>query len=185
MKKRYFSIASSDFPQSVDHLYGKLKLCLFLKWVLNLVSWHAGMQEAMSLPSEEVSGCQMTSTGIQHESRYPDQRDNCNTHTHTTIFTALFPGLPGSAGARSNLLLDLRCKGDSRDLPTNNLAGRYSIRTNQWPTSLIRHVYAGCPSCHNPPNLSQLGTGTKWQYGDGTCKTVEENSSVFSLIRMC
>jgi len=98
MKKRYFSIASSDFPQSVDHLYGKLKLCLFLKWVLNLVSWHAGMQEAMSLPSEEVSGCQMTSTGIQHESRYPDQRDNCKTHTHTQPFLQPFfrdyPGEP-------------------------------------------------------------------------------------------
>jgi len=24
------------------------------------------------------------------------------------------------------------------------------------------HFYAGCPSSHNPPNLSWLGTGTKY-----------------------
>jgi len=39
-------------------------------------------------------------------------------------------------------------------------AGRHSIRTNQWPTSLIPHFYAGCPSC--PPNLSWLRTTTKY-----------------------
>jgi len=36
------------------------------------------------------------------------------------------------------------------------------IQTNQESTSINPpHFYAGCPSCHNPPNLSWLGTGTE------------------------
>jgi len=30
------------------------------------------------------------------------------------------------------------------------------------PSLLSHHFYAGCPSWHNPPNLSWLGTGTKY-----------------------
>ena len=39
----------------------------------------------------------------------------------------------------------------------------YPIQTN-WCPHLChpRHFYAGCPSLHNPPNLSWLGTGTKY-----------------------
>ena len=38
-----------------------------------------------------------------------------------------------------------------------------SIQTN-WCPHLCHshHFYAGCPSLHNPPNLSWLGTGTKY-----------------------
>ena len=45
---------------------------------------------------------------------------------------------------------------------TNNPAGRHSIRTNQWPISFIPPFLRRCPSCHSPPNLSWLGTGTKY-----------------------
>jgi len=55
----------------------------------------------------------------------------------------------------------LWCKGDIK-ADTGNPDGRHSIQTNQRPTSLIRHFYAGCPSCHNLPKLSWLGTGTKY-----------------------
>ena len=59
---------------------------------------------------------------------------------------------PGLYGAR----------GDIRGRHTDNPAGHHSIRTNEWPTSLMPHFYVGCPSCCNPPNLSGLGTGTKY-----------------------
>jgi len=38
------------------------------------------------------------------------------------------------------------------DTPTIRL-----IRTNQRPTSIIPHFYAGCPSCCNPPLYPGLG----------------------------
>ena len=44
----------------------------------------------------------------------------------------------------------------TRGRHTDNLGGRHSIRTNQQTP----HFHAGCPSCHNPANLSWLGTGT-------------------------
>jgi len=39
----------------------------------------------------------------------------------------------------------------------------HPIQTN-WCPHLCHphHFYAGCPSLHNPPNLSWLGTGTKY-----------------------
>ena len=83
-------------------------------------------------------------------------------HTHN-CFTAIFPGLPRWAGARRNLLLDFYgAREDKRGRHTDNPAGRHSIQTNQQPTSIIPHFYAGCPSYRNPPTLFWLGTGTKY-----------------------
>jgi len=82
-------------------------------------------------------------------------------HTHNR-FTALFPGLPGSAGARRKLLLDFMVQEKIRCRHTNNPAGCHSTRTNQRPTSLIPHFYAECPFCCNSPNFSWLGTGTNY-----------------------
>jgi len=50
---------------------------------------------------------------------------------------------------------------DNRGRHTDHLGGRHSIRTNQrfLPPSIF---FAGCPSGRNPPNLSWLGTGTKY-----------------------
>jgi len=41
--------------------------------------------------------------------------------------------------------------------------GCHPVQTN-WCPHLChpQHFYAGCPSLHNPPNLSLLGTGTKY-----------------------
>ena len=85
---------------------------------------------------------------------------------------ALFLGLPRWAGARRNLLLDFIVQGkitelhgareDNRDRHNDNPAGNHSIWTNQWLTAITPHFCTGCPSCHNPPNLSWLGTGTKY-----------------------
>jgi len=66
-------------------------------------------------------------------------------HTpHHDCFTALFPGPPGWAGARRELL-DFIVQGKiNRGRHTNHQAGRHSIRTNQCPPppSPIHH-----PSC--------------------------------------
>jgi len=84
-------------------------------------------------------------------------------HASITILRPFFPGLSGSAGARRKSSSGhYGTREESRGRHTHNLVGRHSIRTNQRPTSLIPHFYAGCPSCRNPPTLSWLGTGTKY-----------------------
>jgi len=93
-------------------------------------------------------------------------RKHAHTHTHTHThdhFTALFSGLPESASARRNPSSGFYgARQDISGRHTNNQAGRHSIGTNQRPTSLLPHFYAGCASCRNPPNLSWLGTCTKY-----------------------
>ena len=73
-------------------------------------------------------------------------------HRRTTIhhnhFTALFPGRPGWAAARRELL-DFMVQGKiNRGRHTDHPAGRHSIRTNQCPSppSPI-FLQTGCPSC--------------------------------------
>jgi len=54
-------------------------------------------------------------------------------HHHHNRFTALFPGTPGWAGARRELL-DFMVQGEiNRGRHTDHLAGRNSIQTNQCP----------------------------------------------------
>ena len=56
-----------------------------------------------------------------------------HTHTHNR-FTALFPGPPGWASTRRELL-DIMVQGKiNRGRHTNHLAGRHSILTNQCPS---------------------------------------------------
>jgi len=74
------------------------------------------------------------------------------THTHKdNRFTALFPGLPGWAGARRNLLDFIGAREDNKVRQRQRqLAGRHSILTNQQPILHHPYVYAGFPSCRNP-----------------------------------
>jgi len=74
-----------------------------------------------------------------------------------------FQDYPVKPVPEENLLLDFMVQGkiSETDTPT--------IRMGATPSELIRdpspsflHFYAGCPSCRNPPNLSWLGTGTKY-----------------------
>ena len=61
---------------------------------------------------------------------------------HHNRFTALFPGPPGWAGARRELL-DFMAQGRiNRGRHTDHPAGRHSIRTNQCP-SIIPHIFYG------------------------------------------
>jgi len=71
-------------------------------------------------------------------------------------FTALFPGSPGWAGARRELL-DFMVQGKiNRGRHTDRLAGRHSIQTNQCqpPPSPRIFLQAGCPSCR-PTNSAK------------------------------
>jgi len=84
-----------------------------------------------------------------------------HTHTHNH-FTALFPGLPGWAGAVRNLL-DFMVQREMSEADT------LTIQLGIIPSGLISDsppsspiFCARCPSCGNPPNLSWLGTGTKY-----------------------
>jgi len=68
-------------------------------------------------------------------------------HYHNR-FTALFPGPPGWANARRELL-DFMLQGKiNRGRHTDQPAGRHSIQTNQCPPPSSPHsLQTGCPSC--------------------------------------
>jgi len=73
-------------------------------------------------------------------------------------FTALFPGPPGWAGARRELL-DFMVQGKiNRGRNTDHSAGRHSIRTNQCPPppSPPYFLRAGCPSCRPTNSVKAL-----------------------------
>jgi len=67
------------------------------------------------------------------------------TPQHHNRFTALFPGPPGWAGARRELL-DFMVQGKiNRGRHTDHPAGRHSIRTNQCPPLPSPHHYTYRP----------------------------------------
>jgi len=72
----------------------------------------------------------------------------CCDHHHHNRFTALLPGPPGWAGARTELL-DFMVQGKiNRSRHTDHPAGHHSIQTNQCPPPSSPHfLQAGCPSC--------------------------------------
>ena len=78
---------------------------------------------------------------------------------------AVFPGLPGWAGARRNLILDFMMQGKKQrhtQWPSGwaPLHPDSRLITDPSPSSPI--FYAGCPSCRNPPTLPWLRTGSKY-----------------------
>jgi len=73
---------------------------------------------------------------------------------------------------------------------TDNLGGCHFIWTNQQFTSINPcHFYIRCPSCHNPSNLSWLGTGTGiwWiAYPRGlVCKLRDNSEQIVSSMCHC
>jgi len=71
--------------------------------------------------------------------------------------TALFPGPPGWAGARKELL-DFMVQGNiNAGRYTDHPAGRHSIRTNQClPPQPPHFVQAGCPFCRPTNSVKAL-----------------------------
>jgi len=78
-------------------------------------------------------------------------------------FTALFPGPPGWAGARRELL-DFMVQGKiNRDRHTDHPAGHHTIRTNQCPPPPSLHfLQAGCPSCHPTNSVTNQKSYLHW-----------------------
>jgi len=90
-------------------------------------------------------------------------RTHARTHTHTQPFYGPFSGTTRMSRCQKTSASGLYgAREDNRGRHTDHLAGRHSIRTNQQPTPNHPHLYAGCPSCRNPANLSRLRTGTKY-----------------------
>jgi len=80
------------------------------------------------------------------------------TPPHHNRFTILFPGAPGWAGARRELL-DFMVQGKiNRGRHTDHPAGCHSIRTNQCPPPPSPHILlrAGCPSCRPTNDIKAL-----------------------------
>ena len=78
---------------------------------------------------------------------------------HHNRFTALFPGPPGLAGARRELLVFMVQEEINRGRHTDHLAGCHSIQTNQWPPPPHTPPYilrAGCPSCRPTNSVKAL-----------------------------
>ena len=76
------------------------------------------------------------------------------THNH---FTTLFPGPPGWADARRELL-DFMVQGKiNRGRHNDHPAGRHSVWTNQCQPPTIPHfLQAGCPSCRPTNSVKAL-----------------------------
>jgi len=77
---------------------------------------------------------------------------------HHKCFTALFPGPPGWAGARRELLDFMVQEKINRGRHTDHPAGRHSIWTNQCPAppSSPYFLQAGCPSCRPTNSVKAL-----------------------------
>ena len=82
---------------------------------------------------------------------------------HHNRFTALFPGPPGWAGARRELLDFMVQREINRGRHTDHPAGRHSIRTNQCPPPLSPHfLQTGCPSCQPTSSVKALKMWVKY-----------------------
>ena len=82
-------------------------------------------------------------------------------------FYGLFPGPPGWAGARGELL-DFMVQGKiNRGRHTDHPAGCHSIQTNQCPcppSQSPHFLQAGCPSCHPTNSVKELKAIARHQY---------------------
>ena len=63
-----------------------------------------------------------------------------HTYTHTTVLWPFLPDYPGEPVPEENSSGLHGAREDSRGRHTNNPAGRYSIRTNQRPTSFAPYL---------------------------------------------
>jgi len=92
------------------------------------------------------------SSWIVRRATRPSVNDEHHTTSHHNRFTALFPGPPGWAGARRELL-DLMVQGKiNRGRHTDHPAGRHSIRTNQ---------------CAPPPSPHGRAARCRWNLHSG------------------
>jgi len=140
----YMQFITSPFCQSLLH---SPSLPPFTGTARNFLS--RGTKRAMNFSPQR-----------QHETTATGGYPRLCHHTHTTVLCPFFQVSRCQQKSSSRLY---GAREDNRGRHIDKSNGCHSIHTNQWPTSIITlHFYAGCPSCHNPPTLSWLGTGTKY-----------------------
>jgi len=96
--------------------------------------------------------------------RFSSSISSASEHTLTQPFYGPFSGTARVSRCQQRSSSGLCCaRGDirGRRVPTIRL-GATPSRVISDPPPSFPHFYAGCPSCRNPPNLSWLGTGTKY-----------------------
>jgi len=84
-------------------------------------------------------------------------------HTHTTVLCPFFQDHPGEPVTEENFFWTFMVEGKitEADTPTIWLGATPSGLISDAPLS-FPVFYTRYPSCHNAPNLSWLGTGTKY-----------------------
>jgi len=88
------------------------------------------------------------------------------TTTHTQPFDGHFWEYTGEPVPEEIFFWTLWCKQKQDNRGTHPQSGLAPLHLDQSAIHLHHpHIYTGCPSCCNPPNLSCLGTGTKYAYG--------------------
>jgi len=128
---------------------------------------HQHPQQHLTVSSQRLINTRHTVVNYCH---LLDRFKHTHTHTHThNHFTALWT-LSGITQVSwyQKVPFAIFCifwckmKITQADTPTMRM-NCHPIQTN-WCPHLCQphHLYAGCPSWHNPPNLSWLGTGTKY-----------------------
>ena len=108
---------------------------------LNAEPWcMSAFTSKLSLFLKNFTACKILTPDISHPLL---RAQHTSTPPHHNRFTALFPGPPGWAGARRELL-DFMVRGEiNRGRHTDHLAGLHSIWTNQCPPPPSRHVFYG------------------------------------------
>ena len=80
--------------------------------------------------------------------------------THTTVLWPCFRGHPGKLVPEESSFWTFMVQGKITHRPSGWAPTPSGLISDPPPSS--NHLYAGCPSCCNPPTLSWLGTGTKY-----------------------
>jgi len=114
---------------------------------ISVRSWYSDMYMYISMPTQHAdstisnNNSTYTKTIQSRILIYVQMPAKATTTPHHNRFTALFPGPPGWAGARRELL-DFMVQGKvNRGRHTDHPAGRHSIRTNQCPPPPSPHIF--------------------------------------------
>ena len=112
--------------------------------------------------------------GVLHPCRCTGPLLHAKFHPHRCNVSPL-PGEKPQNGAKE----------DKRGRYTDYPVGCHSIRTNHWPTSIIRpHFLCWLPSCRNPPTLSWLETDIKYAGLHTQCRGCIPSGLVLTVLSM-
>ena len=106
-----------------------------------------------------------------------------NTTTPHNRFTAFFPGPPGWAGARRELLDFMVQAKINAGRHTDHLAGCHSIRTKQCPPPPFPHfLQAGCPSYRPTNSVKAVKATSAFRLGRRRYSSLNGVTCTFSIL---